>query len=401
MTMKSLDNSCLPASRCFRARLLKRSAVLSFAVALQALLAQRLRGENHFDYRYDDYQEDNNRIHVRTHSAFLEMLINPSISLNSEFVYDAISGATPTGGPPLAGSNQVPLAHMEDERWAGNISSAIRWGGNQTTTPQFAYSLEGDYESVGLSLNHTIDFNDKNTTLALGLAYTHDTIMPAFWFGDKEYKNGGDALVGLTQLLGPNTFFTANLTIGTARGYLSDPYKRFRFTDYPDPTSLFPENRPGDRTKEIGYISLTHFVTPLNGSAELSYRLYHDSYGILSHTVTLSWFQKIGKHVVLSPMFRFVDQSEADFYATQLPGDPQLLPGDPGYVPIPRYYSADYRLSALQTFTYGISATVKIKDRVSLDLSYQRYKMIGKDNVTSSSAYPSANTFSGGVRVWF
>ncbi len=368
---------------------------------MQAMLAQRLRGENHFDYRYDDYLEDDDRIHVRTHSAFLEFLINSSVSLNAEFVYDAISGATPTGGPPLAGSNQVPLAHMEDERWAGNISSAIRWGGNQTTTPQFAYSLEGDYESVGLSLNHTIDFNDKNTTLALGLAYTHDTIMPEFWYGDREYKNGGDALVGLTQLLGPKTLFTANLTVGTAHGYLADPYKGFRFTDYPDPTTLFPENRPSDRTKEIGYFSLTHFVTPLKGSAELSYRIYHDSYGILSHTVTLSWFQKLGKHVILSPMFRFADQNEADFYAVQLPGDPQLPPGDPFYVPIPKYYSADYRLSALQTFTYGISATVKIKDRVSLDLSYQRYEMVGKDQVTSASAYPNAHTISGGVRIWF
>lgn len=201
-TMMSLDNNCPAGSGRFGALLLKRSIVLSFTVALQALLTQRVRGENHFDYRYDNYQEDDDRIHVRTHSAFLEFLINSSVSLNAEFVYDAISGATPTGGPPLAGSNQVPLAHMEDERWAGNISSAIRWGGNQTTTPQFAYSLEGDYESVGLSLNHTIDFNDKNTTLALGLAYTHDTIMPVFWSGDREYKNGGDALVGVTQLLG-------------------------------------------------------------------------------------------------------------------------------------------------------------------------------------------------------
>jgi len=369
-------------------------------LALELLLGQRVRGENHVDYRYDNYQEDDGRIHVRTHSALLEMSLRDSLSLNAEFVYDAISGATPTGGPPPAGSNQVPLARMEDERWAGNLSLPVRWG-RHTTTPQFAYSLEGDYESVGLSLNHTVDFNDKNTTLALGLAFTHDTIMPDFWFGDKEYKNGGDFLVGLTQLLGPKTFVTANLTFGTAHGYLADPYKGFRFTGYPDPTTLFPENRPDHRTKQIGFFSLTHFVTPLKGSAELSYRLYHDSYGILSHTVAVSWFQKLGKHVVISPLFRFMDQSEADFYAVQRPGDPQLPPGDPFFVPIPKYYSADYRLSALQTFTYGISVTFKIKERVSLDLSYQRYDMLGKDSITSASAYPKANTISGGVRVWF
>ena len=189
--------------------------------------------------------------------------------------------------------------------------------------------------------------------------------------------------------------------MGTAHGYLSDPYKGFRFTDYPDLATLFREKRPDNRSKQIGYFSLTHFVTPLKGSAELSYRLYHDSYGILSHTVTLSWFQKLGKHVVVSPMFRFVDQSEANFYAVQLPGDALLPPDDPFYIPIPRHYSSDYRLSALQTFTYGISAMVKIKDRVTLDLEYQRYVMSGKDSVTSASAYPNANTFSAGFRIWF
>ena len=55
----------------------------------------------------------------------------------------------------------------------------------------------------------------------------------------------------------------------------------------------------------------------------------------------------------------------------------------------------------MQTFTYGLSATWKIKDRVSLDFAYKRYDMTGKDNVTAKDAYPNANVFSGGVRVWF
>jgi hypothetical protein len=151
--MKARIHAWRSRVECSGARLIKRSSALLMAVALQALLAQRLRGENHLDYRYDDYQEESDRIHVRTHSAFLEWLINSSVTLDGEFVYDSISGATPTGGPPPSGSNRVPLARMEDTRTAGNIKSAIRWG-RTTTTPQFAYSLENDYESVGLSLNH-------------------------------------------------------------------------------------------------------------------------------------------------------------------------------------------------------------------------------------------------------
>jgi hypothetical protein len=165
----------------------------------------------------------------------------------------------------------------------------------------------------------------------------------------------------------------------------------------------FPEQRPDFREKQVGFFSLTHFVTPLNGSAELSYRLYHDSYGIVSHTVGLSWFQKVGRHVLVSPMFRFMDQSAADFYAPQLPGDPTASPDDPfiPYVPIPDHYSADYRLSALQTFTYGVNVSVTIKDHLMLDLGYKRYEMYGKDNQTSASAYPKANILSAGFRLLF
>ena len=401
MTMKSKYQNYWDGALRIGPWLNRRAMAMTLVAALPILLPQRVRGEDHFDYKYEDYQEESGRIHVQTHGALFQIGLNPSVSLHGEFVYDAISGATPTGGPAPAGSNKVPLAQMDDVRTAGNLSSAILWGGRHTTTPQLAYSLEGDYESVGLSLNHAIDFNEKNTTLALGLAYTYDTIMPEFWFGDKEYKNSGDLLVGVTQLIGPNTVFTVNLILGTSQGYLSDPYKNIRFTGYPDPNTVYVENRPDHREKQIGFLSFSHYVTPVKGSAELSYRLYHDSYGILSHTVTLSWFQKLGKHVVISPMFRFVDQSAADFYAVQLPGDPSLPPGDVDYVPIPDHYSADYRLSAMQTFTYGVSATIKIKDRVSLDLAYKRYDMLGLDNVTSGSAYANANIFSGGLRIWF
>ena len=378
---------------------------LAFAlvIGLPVLLAQRLRGEDQFGYRFHNYQEDGRRIHVQTHSALFEFSPRPTLTLSGEVVYDAISGASPTGVPPPTRNGQVPLAHLEDVRTAGNFSAAVRWGGNQTTTPQFAYSLENDYESTGLSLNHAIELNQKNTTLALGLAYTYDEIFPKFWNGNKDYKNSSDTLIGVSQLLGPRTIFAANLTFGTSHGYLADPYKRFRFSDYPLESVTFDEKRPGHREKQAGYFSLTHFVTSLNGSAELTYRLYHDSYGIFSHTVGAGWFQKIGAHILISPMFRFMDQSAADFYAVQRRGDPTIPPDDPFSpgVAIPRAYSADYRLSALQTFTYGLSVAVKLKDRVSLDLSYQRYVMSGKDQVTSASAYPSANIFSGGFRVWF
>src|SRR4051794_33772807 len=104
-------------------------------------LAQLTRAlaEDHFDYRYEKYQEDAGRIGVDTHSWLFEKKITSWLTLHGDLVYDAISGATPTGAPPAADikapfpqpgplSTSVPLAHMEDERWAGALDTAMTFG---------------------------------------------------------------------------------------------------------------------------------------------------------------------------------------------------------------------------------------------------------------------------------
>jgi hypothetical protein len=376
---------------------LGRRLSLALTVLLRFLFGTRAQAEDHADYKYEDYNEEHDRMHVRTHSFFVEKSVLPWLEVEGQFVYDGLSGATPTGAPPPAGSDEVPTVHIEDIRRAGYLQPTLKWG-SHSISPRIAYSTERDYESLSLSLQDAIEFNQKNTTLTLGYAHNFDTVMPKFWGGRDEEKDVDEVLVGVTQLLGPKTFITANLTLGTARGFLSDPYKRVRFDDYPDPTGVFPEKRPSHRTHQIGFLSLTHFVDKLNGSLEASYRFYHDSFGIIGNTATLSWFQKLGKHVVVSPSFRFHDQNAADFYVVRLPGDPS----DPDFpVPIPEFYSADYRLSRLQTFTYGLSLMVKLREWLALDAAYKRYQMHGRDDVTSPSAYPKANVFTLGIRAWF
>jgi len=381
----------------------RRVTVLRSGVAtvlFQAMQLARGRAEDQVDYKFEAYDEPGGRIQVLTHSAFFEKSLGSAVTARGEFVYDSISGATPTGGPPPTGSDQVPLAHMSDIRWAGNLGASIQWGRN-TTTPLVAYSTESDYQSIGIALNHTLDFNQKNTTLAFGLAHDFDTIEPSFWTESKD-KGNTDVLLGLTQLLGPGTLLFANLTVGAADGYLADPYRGFRFDDYPDPTALFPEKRPGYKNKQVLYLGLTQHVDPLNASVEASYRFYHDSFGILSHTVSLEWFQKVGSHLIVAPVFRYYHQTAAGFYAVQLPGDPTIPPDDPFFTtPTPDYYSADYRLSRMDTFTYGLSATVIIKKHLYLDAAYKRYDLRGLDGVTSASAYPDANVFTIGARLCF
>jgi hypothetical protein len=394
----------------------QRLAGLMVAAGLLTHPLTRARGENQADYRFESYREDGGRMSVDTQSVLFDTQVKPWLTLKGQAVYDAISGATPSGAPPPAEvaaiaqlpvtgplSTSVPTQFMHDRRWAGSLDAAFSFGPHHLT-PQFSYSTEHDYISYGGALNYSLDLNQKNTTLNLGWSHDADSILAnsATYIYQDQHKDTDDFLIGVNQLLSPRTVLTANFTYRNARGYLNDPYRGVMFDAYPqfDPNnpSLFGESRPARRQSYIGYVSLTQFITPLRGSAEGAYRFYHDTFGIDAHTVELAWHQKIGRRILLSPEFRYYRQSAASFYGTHFAGDPSD-PTNP--TPIPAYYSADYRLSRLETFTYGATASARISDRFSIDVSYHRYEMHGLDDVTSASAYPKANVFTIGGRVWF
>lgn len=395
-------------------RFKRTAAPAGLAVALYVLQLQRAVAEDHVDYRYEDYREDANRMSIATHSWLFEAKMFPWLSVQGEAVFDAISGATPTGAPPATDmkvpfpppgpyNSTVPLTHMRDKRYAGNIEALMSFGPHHIT-PQFSYSEESDYISYGAALNYSLDLNGKNTSLNLGWSHDFDTILatPFTYIAKKQDKNTDDFLVGVNQLLGPKTVLTVNFTFRNSHGYEDDPYRGVFFSDYPQADlnnpALFPEHRPNDKQSYIGYASLLQYITPLNGGIEGSYRFYDDTFGIRAHTIAVSWHQKIGRMFLISPVFRYYRQTAADFYATQFAGDPSN-PGDPN--PVPTYYSADYRLSKMETFTFGVEASARVTDWLTLDLAYKRYQMNGLDGVTSQSAYPNANIVTVGARLWF
>ncbi len=384
-------------------------AAFGLAAGLPLFSLHRAHGEDHVAYRFEYYAEEKDRIRVSTHSALFEKKITSWLSLKGEVVYDAISGASPTGSPPPSTiafvppdeggptgpfKNTVPTVALEDIRRAGSFAPVFSYGPHRLT-PQFSYSEENDYISYGGSLNYSVDLNQKNTTLNLGWSHNWDTILAAGFLSEDLDKDVDDFLIGVNQLLGPKTVLTANFTYGHGRGYLNDQYKGVLFDNFPQGDPDFPalaaEQRPDERDRYIVYASLTHHLTKLNASVEGSYRYFHDSYGVDAHTIGLAWHQKIGKRVVISPVFRYYRQSAADFYVTRLPD----------YSTRPDYYSADYRLSEAETFTYGVVLHARAAEWLGFDLGYRRYDMRGLDHVTSKSAYPVANIFTIGARIWF
>jgi len=383
----------------------RRPALAARAVAVAAVLAtalpRLLRAEASLAYKYQDYQEADDRIRVRNHNARATVDLGTATELKVRGVIDAISGATPTGAPAPDGSDQVPLSEMEDTRSAVVVDLAHTVGAN-TFNLQYAYSTEDDYVSNGYALTWMREFNEKNTQLQLGFAYTDDRIQPDF-FPEARNKDSRDFIVGLVQLLDRNTVLTVNLSHGTSSGYLSDPYKLVQksveiLPGFPLELT-FAENRPDSRDKTILFTQVSRYLEGARASVEASVRFYTDSHGIDSDTLEFAWLQKLGEHFILSPYARWYRQGQADFYHYDLDTTSIIpVPEPDGSAP---HYSSDYRLSKFDAVTLGLKLTYRRDERWSADIAYERYDMRGRDGVTPDSAYATADILTGGISLWF
>jgi hypothetical protein len=370
---------------------------LLFAAVLFLLSPRSARAESTVTYKYEDYQESAGRVGVQAQYGLIEHSLGTDAKLKLTGVLDSIAGATPTGEAPSTPGGELPLTQMHDRRkaWTLDYSQQV---GRINYAVGVANSRESDYVSNGASLNTLTDFNDKNTSLLAGFSATDDTVK-VFYQSDRVKKRGWDAVVGVNQLIDPNTSVSLNFSFGHVTGYQSDPYKIITKNTELLPGLVlpltFPENRPDTRNKWIVYAAINHNVAAVNGAIDASYRLYHDSFGTTSHTLTAAWLQKLGAKVVLVPSVRFYQQGQADFYHVTLTGT-DIVPGNTPN-PAGPFFSADYRLSKLRSVNYGLKLIWNPTEHVHLDVAVDRYDMTGRDSLTSASAYPDANVVTAGV----
>jgi hypothetical protein len=380
--------------------LIARHSLVLSALAL-SMPRPSARAEDSVAYLYENYREEDGRITVVTQSSSVnqDIAVNGHIQLTGTI--DAVSGATPTGRPAQPGSTQVPVAEIQSRRkaWSGDYSQQIK---NFNIDGSFAESREDDYVSQGWAVNTLTDFNEKNTTLRVGIAGTNDRVETIFG-SDYLSKHTHDAIVGITQVLNPTTFVTVNISLGRSTGYLSEPYKIVEkeiailpgiFLD-----EEFAENSPNVRNRESVFASVNHAFRNVGGAIECSYRLYTDSYGIVANTLQISWIQHVWAKLLLEPSFRFYTQTAARFYYYDIDNTSINPVGIPtGAAP---NYSSDFRLSAEDSVSVAMKATWKASDWMQFEASYEQYDMHGRDGVTPASAYPRAGISTVGVKfLW-
>jgi hypothetical protein len=320
-------------------------------------------------------------------------------SLSILATVDTISGSSPSGILPPTNNTvaqtttspsgrainpvigKVPTTSYTDTR----VALAGTWqqpvGDAKTGLYGASVSNEKDYLSVGANTSLARDFNEKNTTLLIGIAPEFDVSSPTGGLpvafstqtapgsiqGTRDYKWLASGLVGVTQVINRRTLMQWNYTFTYENGYLNDPYKLLSVVNAGgDPQFAVYEQRPRSRMEHSLYW-LTKYNIRRNDVFGLGLRYYGDDWGIRSQTLDFTYRWQYHERRYLEPHVRYYHQTKADFFHIGL-RNTQLLP---------TFASADYRLADLDGVTFGVRWGWTLRNGSELILRAEYYTQTG------------------------
>jgi hypothetical protein len=302
--------------------------------------------------------------------------------LNLDVTFDSLSGSSPNGaltshGPQTfaspsgktshrytAAAGQLPAdPNYQDDRVAvaGDWSIPI----DRVTQVSVGAKVSGEDDFYSATINGSVthDFNEKNTTLSLGIFDEFDSVrpiggapLPASDYalsrktGDKT-KDGLGVVLGLTQVMTRSWLSEFNISVDRFKGYLNDPYKITSIIDGTGNTTGYVyESRPDQRTRKSAYWE-NRVAWNSQLSTGLSLRYMSDNWGVRSDTARLHFHWSLSDARYIEPSFRWYRQTAADFYTPFILGA-----GGPVFV----YESSDSRLGPFHALTYGLKYAQKL-----------------------------------------
>lgn len=222
-----------------------------------------------------------------------------------------------------------------------------------TLSAGYRYSTENDYWSHGGVLTLALDLAQNNTTLALSVVGAHDIVGK---FGDPHFERPLDSAGGRftwTQVLTRESLVQFAWETIFLTGFQASPYRWVALgvdgLCAGEAPYCIPEYVPETRLRHaLG----AQFRQALGAdwSANAEYRLYADSWGVLSHTIEPSVTYRISRESELSADYRYHTQNEADFYRPRYGSS-----GDRT-----AYATRDRKLSAMYSHSAGLSYSQRV-----------------------------------------
>ncbi len=196
----------------------------------------------------------------------------------------------------------------------GGVEQSL--GDNTRLVGSYYFSQEVDYQSQAFIGGVTQDFAEKNFTVSLLGQYTMDSVGEIQANGSivNQFKETHQASLGLTQLLSPTSVLRLGLDAMRVHGFQSDPYRKVPIpTADPLHDDTVTERHPDMRYRGAAWAEISKYVGDIDGAFIVNYRYYRDDWGLATNTATFTFNKYITKNWILSPNYRYYDQSGATF----------------------------------------------------------------------------------------
>lgn len=419
----------------------QKSVRMALAAASASLLAGTVHAEDKTPWQVDSalsiYSESDSRVTAIEPIVSLKKDMGGERTLAMKLTFDSLTGASPNGAlasnetqtftgpsgehPYTAKAGETPLdTSFKDTRSAFNINWDQPLGERNRISVGANLSGEYDFQSAALSAAISRDFNNKNTTLSLGMNIEADTIKPvggtptAFSSmnntqndeeeNEEDNKGGGnesktvtDVLLGMTQVMNRHWLTQVNVSFGDSSGYHTDPYKVLSVlnadgtlaesAEYPGNAWYLYESRPDSRSRtSIYWGNKIHLA---EDAIDVSYRYYTDDWGIDSHTLDFRYRYVFGGNMYLEPHVRWYTQTAADFYRLYLAQGVDTS----GATASVDYASADSRLGEFTGTTFGVKYGIEFNQASEFNIRIEQYQQ------TSDASVPNTMTALNGIDV--
>ena len=330
------------------------------------------------------------------HTAGVQTSVT-SASGNSTLV--TVPGTNVLARQYTAAPNTLPVdSGFRDQRYAVDVGYTGTLATGDRLSLGGAFSTEKDYGSMSANVGYTKDFNDKNTTVSLAANLEADTSKPFFGTplplsvmsgdpkGGKASKAVVDMVFGVTQVMNRNWLAQVNYSVGDTSGYQTDPYRLISVVNGSTgaPVRYLYESRPKSRIRQSVYIG--NKVALWGTVADVSARLYHDSWGINAETLEVAERVPIISGLYVEPHVRYYHQTAANFFHDYLI-DGQSLPS---------YASSDSRVGTFDATTIGLKIGMRVLGNDELYLRADSYQQTGNNHPSSAiGALQQQNLFTG------
>lgn len=231
----------------------------------------------------------------------------------------------------------------------------------------YIQSDENDYSSRIVSAGGTREFFQKNTVVSFGFANGDDRITSVSNLAFDESMKHQVYSLSLTQILSRNSLIQFIYDFRVENGFIASPYRRAKIIDTGSGhISSRPENHPRTRNRNAWAVRYNYYSAPLMSTLATTYRLYQDSWGVLSHTLEERITREFGKNIDISFALRFYTQAQATFYSDYYNDDPGP------------FYTGNNTLASYESYMASVRPSYRFKDGFTLytkaEYFHQRFK---------------------------